>query len=137
MTQAVDDSSELLEEARRLLERAVMEAPLTQAERSYLGATASRIGGLAAQLRTGVPTAPSPEPEEPPKAPRRLYTRKEAAQLVGVHSNTLLNWEERGLLQARRDYRGWRVYGREELARAMALAAHIPLADAEPHGSTR
>ena len=31
-----------------------------------------------------------------------------------MHPNTLLNWEERGLLQTRRDHRGWRVYGREE-----------------------
>ena len=34
-----------------------------------------------------------------------------------------------GLLSVRRDWRGWRVYGREELARAYALAARVPLAE--------
>ena len=131
------DAAELLEEARGLLERVSVEGLLVQGERAYLLSTASRLSGMAAQLRgdTRV-SAPAPrrEAEDVPKAPRRLYTRKEAAQLVGVHANTLLNWETRGLVQARRDARGWRVYGREELARAMALAAHLPLAEAEQHG---
>ena len=123
----------ILDEARDALERAVLDEPLAPAERAYLASTASRIAAMATALRDGRPeasrTAPEPEAEDVPKPPRRLYTRSEAAELVQVHPNTLLNWEERGLLQTRRDHRGWRVYGREELARAMALAAHIPLAD--------
>jgi hypothetical protein len=122
----------ILEEARIALVRAVLDEPLSSGERAYLASTASRLAAMAAALQEGRPeasrTAPEPEAEEIPKPPRRLYTRSEAAELVGVHANTLLNWEARGLLQARRDHRGWRVYGREELARAMALAAHIPLA---------
>ena len=59
----------------------------------------------------------------------RLLTRKEAAKLVGCHPNSLLIWEEKGLLTPKRDWRGWRVYDRDDLARAMAVAAHLPLAD--------
>lgn len=122
----------ILDEARATLERAYVDEPLAPAERAYLASTASRLAAMAAALRDGRPEAmrpaPEPEAEDAPKPPRRLYSRKEAAELVQVHPNTLLNWEERGLLQTRRDHRGWRVYGREELARAMALAAHIPLA---------
>lgn len=119
--------AKLLDDAAELLERAVLEAPLSQGERAYLGSTATRLHGLASQLRDGTPAAIPDEPEDVPKPPRRVYTRKQAAELIGCHSNTLIRWEERGLLTARRDHRGWRVYGREELARAMALAAHIPV----------
>lgn len=125
-------SGAILDEARAALERAVLDEPLSPGERAYLASTASRLEAMARALRDGQPeasrTAPEPEDEDVPKPPRRLYTRKEAAELVQVHPNTLLNWEARGLIQARRDHRGWRVYGREELARAMALGAHIPLA---------
>lgn len=123
----------ILEEARSVLERAALDEPLASAERAYLASTASRLAAMASALRAGRPeasrTATEPEGEDVPRPPRRLYSRREAAGLVGVHANTLLNWEARGLLQTRRDHRGWRVYGREELARAMALAAHIPLAE--------
>ena len=121
----------LLDEARSALERAVLDEPLVQSERAYLASTASRLAAMATALRMGTPTAsrtaPELEAEDVPKPPRRLYTRKEAAKLVQVHPNTLLLWEARGLLQVRRDHRGWRVYGRDDLARAMAIAAHIPL----------
>lgn len=124
-----DYNADALDTARGLLERVATDAPLTQAERAYLASVGSRLQGLARQLREGVP-APLPlEPEEAPRPPRRLLTRKEAAAVIGCHPNSLINWEARGLLEAKRDYRGWRVYDREALARAMALAAHIPLAD--------
>jgi len=126
------DPAASLEAAARLLEAAAMDAPVTPAERSYLGATAVRLAGMSARLRA------EPEPEEtepPPRRPERHYSRKEAAHLIGVAPNTLLNWEARGLLPVQRDWRGWRVYGREELARAMAMAAHLPLAELPDNGT--
>lgn len=128
---AGDVPAGLLESAARLLERAVLDEPVTHAERAYLGATAARLLAMAARLRAD----PEPDPEAIPRRPTRNYTRSEAAKLIGVAPNTLLNWESRGLLPVARDWRGWRVYGREELARAMALAAHLPLAEEpEPRG---
>lgn len=126
-----DYSADALDEARGLLERVALEAPLTHAERVYLGSVASRLYGLAAQLRDGVPAPVPLTPDDLPKPPRRLLTRKEAAAVIGCHPNSLVNWEARGLLEAKRDYRGWRVYDREALARAMALAAHVPLRESE------
>ena len=123
---------EVLEAARTALERAVLEEPLVAAERSYLSATASRLAAMVAgvQGRDARPTPPKVDPDaDPPKRPRRLLNRKEAARLAGVHPNSLLNWEAKGLLTPRRDWRGWRVYDRDDLARAMAMAAHLPLAD--------
>ena len=131
----VSDPAAPLEEARRALERAALDAPLLQAERAYLSQVSTRLGAIAARIR---------EEEAPPVAdalPRRpstrYYTRKEAARLLQVHPNTLLNWEERGLLVASRDWRGWRTYGRDELARAMAVAGHLPAEalNATPVGS--
>ena len=126
----------LLAEAADALRRAVSEEPLAAAERAYLASTASRLAAMSAAIREGQPAAAREGVEadgqelldvELPKPPRRMLSRKEAAAVVGCHPNSLLLWEQRGLLQVRRDHRGWRVYGREELARAMALAAHIPL----------
>lgn len=125
------DSAELLDEAASLLERAVLDAPLSHAERAYLASTSTRLHGLARQVRDGIPAPLPDEPDELPKAPQRLRTRKEAAAVIGCHPNTLVRLEERGLLTPSRDYRGWRTYGREDMARAMALLAHVPLADAK------
>lgn len=129
------DTAEPLETAARLLERAVLDAPVTQAERSYLGATATRLSSMAARIRDEA--EPEPIEDAVPRRPMRTYSRKEAATLIGVAPNTLLNWEARGLLPVQRDWRGWRVYGRDELARAMAMAAHLPLADLETDGRQR
>lgn len=120
---------EALEAAARLLERAVLDAPVTMAERSYLGATAVRLSGMATRLRAATDPETATEPAPTPRRPERHYSRKEAAALVGVVPNTLLNWEARGLLSVQRDWRGWRVYGREELALAMAMAVGRPLAE--------
>lgn len=122
---------DVLESARIALERAVLEEPLVAAERSYLSATASRLAAMVAELQ-GRHATPRPKVEPDPDTPRRprpMLTRKEAARLAGVHPNSLLNWEAKGLLTPRRDWRGWRVYDRDDLARAMAVAAHLPLAD--------
>ena len=89
---------------------------------------------MVAELQ-GRHAAPRPKVEpdhDTPRRPRPMLTRKEAARLAGVHPNSLLNWEAKGLLTPRRDWRGWRVYDRDDLARAMAVAAHLPLADLDP-----
>lgn len=31
------------------------------------------------------------------------------AKVVGVHPNTIRNWADRGLIESKRDFRGWRV----------------------------
>lgn len=108
-------------------------APLTQGERSYLGAVATRLASMADRSRAEA----EPEVAEPSplRRPGKFYSRTEAAVLIGCVPNTLLNWERRGLLTVRRDARGWRTYGREELARAYALAARVPLAELPAAGT--
>lgn len=123
---------DLLDQAREALERATVDEPLLPAERTYLAATTTRLRAMvtAIQGREAPPPAKAdPEPAGLPRRPARLYPRKEAARLVGVHPNTLLLWEQRGLVTPKRDWRGWRAYDRDDLARAMAVAAHLPLAD--------
>jgi MerR HTH family regulatory protein len=121
------EATDALDEAARLIARAVMDAPLTQGERSYLGAVSTRLASVAARIRADAePEAAEPSPL---RRPGKFYSRTEAAALIGCDPNTLLNWERRELLTVRRDARGWRTYGREELARAYALAARVPLAE--------
>jgi hypothetical protein len=119
---------DLLDATREALELAIVDELLLPAERTYLSATAKRLAVMVNELqgRHEMPTKPEPEPLA---RPVRVYTRKEAAALISVHPNSLINWEQKGLLTPQRDWRGWRVYSREDLARAMALAAHLPLAD--------
>ena len=122
-----------LERAAELIRSAVLEAPVTPGERAYLGGVAARLSAMAGRIRAeeaGLPPEPAPL-----RRPERRYSRTEAAKLVGVVPNTLLNWETRGLLAVRRDARGWRTYGREELARAYALAARVPLEELPAAGS--
>jgi hypothetical protein len=119
------DATDALDAAAGLIRRAVLDAPLTQGERSYLGAVATRLASMTERIRADAePEAAEPTPL---RRPGKFYSRTEAAALVGCDPNTLLNWEARGLLTVRRDARGWRTYGREELARAYALAARVPL----------
>lgn len=121
------ESTDALDEAARLIRWAVVSAPLTPGERSYLGAVATRLGSLVTRIRADAdPEAAEPTPL---RRPGKFYSRSEAAALIGCDPNTLLNWESRGLLHVPRDARGWRTYGREELARAYALAARVPLAE--------
>lgn len=128
--EAETDPAAYLDEAAGRLRLAALQAPLTTAERSYLASTATRLDAMAERLRA------EDEPDEPPvpvRRPERYYTRSEAARALKVAPNTLLNWETRGLLVPKRDARGWRVYGREDLARALALASHVPVADLAGH----
>ena len=55
----------------------------------------------------------------------------EAAQLLGIHRDTLRRWERRGLFKARRDWRGARVFDAADLERLRILAG----LDAEVAGS--
>ncbi|MBU0514812.1 MAG: helix-turn-helix domain-containing protein [Proteobacteria bacterium] len=45
----------------------------------------------------------------------------EAAEQAGVHPNTLKRYEERGLVHARRDFRGWRRFPPAEVTRLRDL----------------
>lgn len=119
--------------AARSLRSAALDAPLTPGERSYLGSTAARLDAMAERLRA----EPDEPPAEPVRRPATYYTRREAARVLKVAPNTLLNWEARGLLTPQRDYRGWRVYSRDDVARALALASHVPVADLADHGRER
>ena len=131
-TPEAEDPAMHLADAARSLRLAAMDAPLTTAERSYIGSTATRLEALVERLR-----AEDEPPAEPTRRPETYYTRREAARVLKVAPNTLLNWEARGLLVPQRDYRGWRVYRREDLARALALASHVPVADLAKPGRAR
>ena len=43
--------------------------------------------------------------------------RKRAAKVIGVHKDTLIKWENRGLVEPVRDYNGWRRYKLEDVLR--------------------
>ena len=115
-TPAEAEATARLVDLARSLRAAAVDVPLTPAERSYLGSTAARLDAMADRLRAEAEPAP-----EPVRRPETFYTRTEAA---------------RGLLTPRRDYRGWRVYSRDDLARALALASHVPV-DLAGHGRER
>jgi hypothetical protein len=122
-----------LQAVARSLRAAALDAPLTPGERAYLGSTATRLEAIADRIRAEAEAPPA----EPVRRPETYYTRSEAARVLKLAPNTLLNWEARGLLVPQRDYRGWRVYGRDDLARALALASHVPVADLADHGRER
>ena len=46
-----------------------------------------------------------------------MYTRKEAAGILGVTIDTLRNWELNGLFSVRRMANGYRVYTEEDMQR--------------------
>lgn len=48
--------------------------------------------------------------------PTRRYSTKEAAERIGVHKDTLLDWLARGLVrEPMRDRRNWRIWTDEEI----------------------
>lgn len=117
-----------LDEARRLVERVATDAALTRADRAALGQIAVRLGAVAGVLREAA--KPKPPTDAPTlKLPARVYTRKEAARLLKVHPNTLVNWEAAGTLVPKRDAKGWRVYTAAHLQRGLAILAHVPVDD--------
>lgn len=59
-------------------------------------------------------------------------TITEAAKLVGVCSKTIIRWELTGKVsKAKRDWRGWRVYGKEDVNELIRF--HESINDAEEH----
>jgi excisionase family DNA binding protein len=51
-----------------------------------------------------------------------MLSTVEAAKRIGVSKNTLLRWLDGGLIEAvERDWRGWRVWGDQDVERAKAF----------------
>jgi len=49
---------------------------------------------------------------------RKTYTTRQAAEMIGVSKNTLLNWFKQGKIpEVSRDYNGWRIFTDEDIAR--------------------
>lgn len=116
-----------LRKLREELERVAVDGDLTAADRAYLTSVAVRLEGLArsAQERADARNRPKTEPPTT-KVVERHWTRKEAARLLKVHPNTLLNWHRAGLLVPKLDANGWRVYSTADIQRGMAILAHVP-----------
>jgi predicted site-specific integrase-resolvase len=46
----------------------------------------------------------------------KTYTLRRAAELLGVHEDTIRYWEKQGLIeQPKRDSRGWRYYTQADI----------------------
>jgi DNA-binding transcriptional MerR regulator len=54
---------------------------------------------------------------------KQILTTGELARAGGVSRITIRRMERRGLLHARRDWRGWRVFSLQELQRLRRLLA--------------
>lgn len=52
----------------------------------------------------------------------RQYSIVEVAKEIGIHTNTLKNWERKGLITPGRDRNGWRVFGEEDIKKIKAIA---------------
>jgi len=61
-----------------------------------------------------------PEPMEAKVSERITIT--EVAEQLGISVKTIMRWEKSGKIRkARRDWRGWRVYGPEEINELKSL----------------
>ena len=53
-------------------------------------------------------------------------TITDVAERIGVTPKTIIRWEKSSkVLPAKRDWRGWRIYGKEELRRLKAFKETI------------
>ncbi len=53
---------------------------------------------------------------------KKMMSIAEAAESVGVNRRTLMRWEASGkVAKAKRDYRGWRVYGQDDVEELIAF----------------
>ncbi len=53
---------------------------------------------------------------------KEMMTITEAAKRVGVSRRIIVRWEAAGkVAKAKRDYRGWRVYGYDDIEELMAF----------------
>jgi hypothetical protein len=129
------ENVETLRDVAAHLEAVALEAALVQSDRAYLTATASRLRALAESLAAVEETAAAPSAtglDETLHRPERTWTRREAARRAKVAPNTLLHMEERGLLNPRRDERGWRVYTKADIDLARThLHVRLPLPGSE------
>ncbi len=49
-------------------------------------------------------------------------TITEVAEMVGVSPRTIMRWESNGKVRkAKRDWRGWRIYGNEDIEELIAF----------------
>jgi len=55
------------------------------------------------------------------------YLVHEVAKELGIHVNTVRNWERQGVIHSQRDYRGYRIFSETEL-----LKAKLRLSKLEP-----
>jgi predicted site-specific integrase-resolvase len=70
------------------------------------------------------------------EAPMRGARRAEAAEALGVHRDTLLNFERRGVIHPQRDWAGHRRYSAEDLATLRrVISGRHPARENEPAGS--
>jgi DNA-binding transcriptional MerR regulator len=56
-----------------------------------------------------------------PPTPTKPISTSELARAVGLSIGTIRRMEQRGLLRAVRDYRGWRAFAPSEIERLRAL----------------
>lgn len=57
---------------------------------------------------------------------KERYTITEVAQKIGVTTKTLIRWEKAGRIEKpKRDFKGWRVYRREDLIALQELVSAV------------
>ncbi len=53
---------------------------------------------------------------------KRMMSIIQAAMRVGVNKRTIMRWETAGkVAKAKRDYKGWRVYGQDDVEELIAF----------------
>jgi excisionase family DNA binding protein len=63
---------------------------------------------------------------------KNTYSTRQAAEMIGVSKNTLLNWFKQGKIpEVSRDYNGWRIFTEEDVARIRAYRDRITLGPAQ------
>jgi len=58
--------------------------------------------------QTLTPKPPKPAPKKPAPRPKVMLKTGEAAQLLGLHPNTVRRWSEKGMLEVYRCWNAWR-----------------------------
>lgn len=62
---------------------------------------------------------------EPLSQNQDIFTTQQAADLAGVHKNTVLNWIRKGKIQdTARDWKGYRVWSRDDVRRLLEYKTH-------------
>ena len=85
------------------------------------GLTYAEIGGRFGITKERVrkiltPKPPKPASEKPAPKPKLMLTTNEAAQMLGLHANTVRRWSQKGILKVYRvGQRGDRRFRREDI----------------------